>query len=84
VTVKIPPQEVMRSATGRILRTDKSSTTTKRSQSAQQSTARTAIAQRIQQLMAGRTGLESPTSGRKSPETQGSGSLKLVSRVYPT
>ncbi len=33
--------------------------------------------------MEGRTGLESPTSGRKCPETQGSGTLKPVSRVYP-
>ncbi len=33
--------------------------------------------------MAGRTGLESPTSGCKYPETQGSRTLKLVSRVYP-
>ena len=30
-----------------------------------------------------RTGLEPPTFGRKSAETQGSGTLKLVSRVYP-
>jgi hypothetical protein len=39
--------------------------------------------QRGQAPMAGRTRLESTTPGRKCPETQGSGSLKPVSRVYP-
>jgi len=34
--------------------------------------------------MAGRTGLEPPTSGRNPSETQGSEELKLVSRCIPT
>jgi hypothetical protein len=57
---------------------------TKRSQSAEPSAARTRIALRIRQLVAGRTGLEPTTSGRNTAKTQGTGELKLVSRCIPT
>ena len=46
--------------------------TTNRNQTAKPTAARTRITSRIRILMAGRTGLECPNSGRKSSETQGS------------
>ena len=47
-------------------------------------TARTRIAVRFRQLVAGRTGLEPTTSGRNPAETQGSEEMKFVSRCIPT
>ncbi|MCP5060069.1 MAG: site-specific integrase [bacterium] len=57
--------------------------TRKRAQGVLKGRKGTRKAQRNQAPVARRTGLESPTSGRKCPETQGSGALKVVSRVYP-